>query len=115
TLQGDRLRLEQALINLLRNAIQAAPSGRVRLDWHTTEPGWLVFTVEDDGPGIDEADQRRLLEPIFTTKSSGTGLGLAVVDAVVSEHGGRIDVGDSEWGGAKFSLHLPINPPDQSA
>ena len=115
TLQGDRLRLEQALINLLRNAIQAAPGGRVRLDWHETGPGWLVFTVEDDGPGIDEADQRRLLEPFFTTKSSGTGLGLAVVDAVVSEHGGRIDVGDSEWGGAKFSLHLPINPPDQSA
>ena len=114
-LHGDRLRLEQALINLLRNAIQAAPGGRVRLDWHTTEPGWLVFTVEDDGPGIDEVDQRRLLEPFFTTKSSGTGLGLAVVDAVVSEHGGRIDVGDSEWGGAKFSLHLPINPPDQSA
>ena len=110
-LHGDRLRLEQALINLLRNAIQAAPGGRVRLDWRTTEPGWLAFTVEDDGPGIDEADQSRLLEPFFTTKSSGTGLGLAVVDAVVSEHGGRIAVGDSEWGGAKFSLHLPINQP----
>lgn len=115
SLQGDRLRLEQALINLLRNAIQATPGGRVRLDWQVTDPGWLVFTVEDDGPGIDEGDQRRLLEPFFTTKSTGTGLGLAVVDAVVSEHGGRIAVGHSEWGGASFRLHLPLNPHNQGA
>ncbi len=115
SLQGDRLRLEQALINLLRNAIQATPGGRVRLDWQATDPGWLVFMVEDDGPGLDEGDQRRLLEPFFTTKSTGTGLGLAVVDAVVSEHGGRIAVGHSEWGGASFRLHLPLNPHSQGA
>lgn len=107
-LRGDRLRLEQALINLLRNAIQAAPGGQVRLGWQAVIPGWLTFTVEDDGPGIDETDQRRLLEPFYTTRIGGIGLGLAVVNAVVSEHGGRIEVGRSELGGARFALHLPL-------
>lgn len=110
SLTGNRLRLEQALINLMRNAIQATPGGQVRLNWQTHTPDWLIFTVEDDGPGIDEVDQRRLLEPFYTTKITGTGLGLAVVDAVVSEHGGRIEVDRSEWGGARFSLYLPLTP-----
>lgn len=105
--QGDRLRLEQALINLLRNAIQARPANEVRVNWYASQPGWLVFTVEDNGPGIAAGDIEHLLEPFFTTKAIGTGLGLAVVDAVATEHGGRVEVGHSELGGAMFSLHLP--------
>jgi len=108
---GNRLRLEQAVINLLRNAIQAtSTAGDVRLTWHTEVEGWLALTIEDDGPGIDEQHLPHLLEPFFTTKAVGvgTGLGLAVVNAVMSEHGGRIDIGRSDLGGALFRLWLPL-------
>jgi signal transduction histidine kinase len=108
---ADRLRLEQALINLLRNAIQAAPGGQVLLTWDNTAPCWLRIRVEDNGPGVAAEHRAHLLEPFFTTKSvgQGTGLGLAVVNAVVNEHGGRIDMSNSALGGACFELHLPLS------
>ncbi len=118
TLSADRLRLEQALINLLRNALQANPGGRVHLGWNHTAPGWLTLSVEDDGPGVPPDIQPRLLEPFFTTKAvgAGTGLGLAVVDAVVHEHQGRIEIGHSDrFGGAAFTIHLPLPEPGQTA
>ncbi|MDQ2076590.1 ATP-binding protein [Marinimicrobium sp. ABcell2] len=107
---GDRLRLEQALINLLRNAIQATPSGTVRLNWHCDDQENLVLCVEDDGPGIEEKVRSRLLEPFVTTKpvGVGTGLGLAVVNAVVAEHGGQIHIDQSPLGGARFQITLPL-------
>ncbi|WP_027330468.1 sensor histidine kinase [Marinimicrobium agarilyticum] len=115
-INADRLRLEQALINLLRNGIQATPGGRVRLSWHcTADQAHLI--VEDDGPGIDESIRSQLLEPFVTTKpvGVGTGLGLAVVNAVITEHGGRIDIGTSELGGARFDLDLPLNRSEPGA
>jgi signal transduction histidine kinase len=114
-LHGDRLRLEQALVNLLRNAIQAAPGGRVRLG-ASAAGGRVHLTVEDDGPGVDAATRQRLFEPFFTTKPSGhgTGLGLAVVEAVVDEHGGRVTVESSELGGALFRLSFPEPPGEQT-
>jgi len=107
-LEGDRLRLEQALINLLRNAVQANPGGRVRLSWRCS-PEQVELCVEDQGPGIDPSVEAQLLEPFVTTKppGAGTGLGLAVVNAVVTEHGGRIIIGRSDLGGARFQLTLP--------
>lgn len=109
-LPADRLRLEQALINLLRNAVQATPGGQVRLTWNGSPDG-VLLTVEDNGPGIDAKVRNQLLEPFVTTKpvGVGTGLGLAVVNAVVTEHQGQIDVGESELGGARFQLFLPFN------
>lgn len=114
-LHGDRLRLEQALVNLLRNAVQAAPGGRVRLG-ASTGGDRIQLTVEDDGPGVDAATRQRLFEPFFTTKPSGhgTGLGLAVVEAVVDEHGGRVTVESSELGGALFRLSFPEPPGEQT-
>lgn len=107
-LEGDRLRLEQALINLLRNAVQANPGGRVRLSWRCS-PEQMELCVEDQGPGIDPSVEAQLLEPFVTTKppGAGTGLGLAVVNAVVTEHGGRITIGRSDLGGARFLLTMP--------
>jgi signal transduction histidine kinase len=95
-------------VNLLRNAIQAAPGGRVRLSWECRDEA-LVFAVEDDGPGIDEAIRPRLFEPFFTTKSvgSGTGLGLAVVHGIVKDHRGRVRVGRASLGGARVEVFLP--------
>ncbi|MFW5870960.1 MAG: ATP-binding protein [Verrucomicrobiota bacterium] len=111
---ADPIRVEQVLVNLLRNAIQAGPRvSSVRLGWQARD-GRVVFTVDDNGPGISEDIRSRLFEPFFTTKNvgSGTGLGLAVVHGIVKEHGGAIEVGDSELGGARITVSFPMNRKD---
>ncbi len=114
----DAMRIEQALGNLLRNAVQAAAS-HVRLSWNR-EADHIVFAVEDDGPGIDSEQQKHLFEPFYTTKpvGEGTGLGLAVVHAAVSDHQGSIDIDRSpDLGGARFRIVLSalIRSNDQEA
>lgn len=108
-LEGDPVRLEQALTNLLRNALQASPEGAVVLDWQV-RGRWLELGVDDAGPGIDTGVRSRLFEPFVTTKpvGRGTGLGLSIVHAVALEHGGRVTVDDSPGGGARFTLTLPL-------
>ena len=100
--------IERALTNLMRNAMEAAPDGRVEVSWFETKSG-VGFAVDDDGPGVQESNRDRLFEPFFTTKETGegTGLGLAVVHGIVEEHGGNIDVGTSRWGGARLTIILP--------
>ncbi|MCP1726357.1 signal transduction histidine kinase [Natronospira proteinivora] len=109
TLEVDRIRIEQVLVNLLRNGIQAEGVSRLKVQWQAEDEG-VCFTVEDDGRGIDPEDMPRLFEPFFTTKSvgEGTGLGLAVVHGIVNEHHGWIRAEDSELGGACFRLCLPV-------
>jgi signal transduction histidine kinase len=104
----DIMRVQQALINLLRNAIQCASGGDVCLVWRQDDQG-VLFCVEDNGPGVAPQNRSKILEPFFTTKpvGEGTGLGLSVVYAVAEEHGGNIDVGESEMGGASFRLLIP--------
>lgn len=113
TLVADPARLEQALGNLVENAIQAARRW-VRVEWRRidTEPRSLVeISVLDDGPGIAEEHADHLFEPFFTTKPTGqgTGLGLAVAHAAVEAHGGDLRL-DREWRpGARFVITLPLN------
>jgi signal transduction histidine kinase len=104
----DTMRIQQALINLLRNAVQCRPSGRVRCSWGTNEEG-VFFGVDDDGPGVPPEIRSKIFEPFFTTKSvvEGTGLGLSVAHTVAEEHGGTIEVGESRMGGASFLLLIP--------
>jgi nitrogen fixation/metabolism regulation signal transduction histidine kinase len=112
----DRQMLRRVLINLVRNAVQAvrgAPGrsgpirGHVRVS-ATADGEGTALLVEDDGPGIPVERRSRVFDPYFTTKSDGTGLGLAIVKKVVVEHGGSIDVGQSErLGGALFRVRLP--------
>ena len=108
--------MERVLVNLLRNALEAAPDGPVRIRWREIDDE-VGFWVEDGGSGIDAEVQPRLFEPFFTTKAvgEGTGLGLAVVHSVVEEHGGRIEVGDSALGGACFRVTLPQTPGPEAA
>jgi len=100
---ADPHALEQVAYNLLRNAIHAA-RGVVRV---RTGPEGLV--VEDDGPGVAPEHLQRLFEPFFTTKApgEGTGLGLAVVHGIVTEHGGRITAENLPGAGARFVVSIP--------
>lgn len=107
-LLGDSLSLEQALINLLRNACQACPEGPVKIHWSVDEHIHII--IEDAGPGIDPVIKQQLFEPFVTTKNpgQGSGLGLAIVKRIVEEHQGWIDVKQSQLGGARFELIFPI-------
>jgi two-component system NtrC family sensor kinase len=101
-------RVRQVLFNLVKNAAEAAGSGgrvEVRIEGHAD--GGASVAVSDSGPGVKPEDRPRLFEPFFTTKASGTGLGLAVSQAIAHAHGGRIEADAGPLGGARFTLHLP--------
>ncbi|MDO5642426.1 MAG: ATP-binding protein [Paracoccus sp. (in: a-proteobacteria)] len=110
----DRIRLEQVLINLLRNAIDATKSTRdARIDIGIEAGTQAVVTVRDNGPGVSDLD--KLFEPFFTTKKpgEGTGLGLAISSGIVADFGGRLTAHNAEEGaGAVFVLALPLYDPD---
>ena len=99
----DDGQLKQALLNLLINAAEAINgNGIIRLGAESS-PG-ITIRVEDSGPGLPPEVQKQLFNPFFTTKENGTGLGLATMHAIVSAHGGKIEVGRSSLGGAAFTL-----------
>ncbi len=103
--------LKRAIINLVKNAIQALTGAgqkeaRVQIRLFASDD-WWVLDVSDNGPGIPEEMRTRVFEPYVTTKDSGTGLGLAITKKIVVEHGGTISVGSSEYGGARMRLRLP--------
>ncbi len=105
---ADPIRLEQALVNLLRNAIQSSERVQVQLSWASEEDA-IIFRVADSGPGVPPDLQSRLFEPFFTTKQvgAGTGLGLAVVHGIMQDHGGSVTLESSSLGGACFALRIP--------
>ena len=99
----DDGQLKQALLNLLINAAEAINgNGIIRLGAESS-PG-ITIRVEDSGPGLPPEVQKQLFNPFYTTKENGTGLGLATMHAIVSAHGGRIEVSRSSLGGAAFTL-----------
>ena len=104
---GDAGQLNQAVLNLVLNALDAAPQeGKVRLSLRV-ERGEVVIEVEDSGGGIPRELRQRIFEPFFSTKATGTGLGLAIVHSTVTQHGGTLGVDPSPLGGARFWLRLP--------
>jgi signal transduction histidine kinase len=114
---GDEERIQQVLVNLCLNALEAvAPGGLVRvtcrlgpsdLEAPLDAPRTVEILVDDDGPGVSEPTRERIFEPFFTTKAKGSGLGLSIVHAIVAQHGGTIHVAESQEGGARFVLRLP--------
>lgn len=107
--QADFRQIEQALTNLIVNAIQAMPKGG-RLDVRAfRESGAVVIEVDDEGEGMPEDVRAKVFDPFFTTKldGHGTGLGLHVARGIVEEHGGTIRVGPERERGTKFTLRLP--------
>ncbi|GMU00360.1 hypothetical protein KH5H1_44800 [Corallococcus caeni] len=109
-------RLRQVLLNLVKNAAEAAgEGGRVEVRIAADADGASRVAVSDSGPGMSSEARARLFEPFFTTKPSGTGLGLAVSQAIAEAHGGRIDVDAGPLGGARFTLSLPAPSREQEA
>ena len=106
---GDRMRIEQVLVNLLRNALDATKSERApKVEIILSVGETATLTVRDNGPGIEDLD--RLFEPFYTTKQpgDGTGLGLAISSGIVSDLGGRLTARNGQAGGAVFEIQLPI-------
>lgn len=111
--RGDRIQLQQVLVNLLINAGQAMsdrPGSRtITLRAGTTDGETLAITVQDSGPGILPDDLPRLFDPFFTTKDGGMGMGLAICRTTVEAHGGRLSVASTPGSGATFHLTLPFS------
>jgi signal transduction histidine kinase len=121
--RGDRTRLEQALQNLVANAIRHTPQGgRVTVSAGKTGDE-IELSVEDTGPGIAPEHLSRIFDRFYkadesrtgTEVPSGSGLGLSIVQAIVSRHGGRVSAGNLESGGARFVIHLPAAGPDPTS
>jgi signal transduction histidine kinase len=111
----DRSQLQQAIMNLVLNAVDAMPSGGT-LTLSTRRDGdYVEISVADTGLGIAREHWGKLFTPFYTTKVTGTGLGLAIVSQVVENHGGAVRF-DSEAGrGTTFHIRLPLIPPSLSA
>lgn len=111
----DPIRIEQVLLNLFNNAIEAMPGGGVltvstTLKTDQTDEDWLVIRVRDTGTGIEEEHLAQLFDPFFTTKEvgEGTGLGLSVSYGLIHEHRGRIEVSSQPGKGSEFQIYLPL-------
>jgi two-component system C4-dicarboxylate transport sensor histidine kinase DctB len=105
---GDRLRLEQVIINLLRNALDATKGVTApAIDIILAAGDTVRLTVRDNGPGIEDLD--KLFEPFYTTKAAGdgVGLGLAISSGIVGDLGGRLTARNAPDGGAVFEIVLP--------
>lgn len=116
-LWGDRLRLTQALSNLVANAVKFTPSGGfIRIELEQSEPSAVTVRISDNGVGIPEQIQDKIFDRFFQADSSaarrfgGVGLGLAITREIVAHHGGRISVRSQSGRGASFTLVLPTQP-----
>jgi PAS domain S-box-containing protein len=115
----DPSQIEDAVLNLIINAIQASPEGglvKVRIT-KGQHQGFdeledeVSIEVTDNGPGISSEDLARIFNPFFTTRKEGTGLGLPAVRRIARAHGGRVEVDSTPGEGSSFTIHLPTEPP----
>ncbi|HEX8310833.1 MAG TPA: ATP-binding protein [Chthoniobacteraceae bacterium] len=107
-LELDRTQIKQAFYNVIKNAFQAMKTGgilRIRTD---LEDQFAAVSFTDTGGGITAEDMSKIFEPYFTTKASGSGLGLLIVRRIVREHGGEIDLASDEGHGLTLTIRLPL-------
>lgn len=111
--EHDPSQIQQVLLNLLLNSIQAidasaAREGRIEVHVEPKD-GYVAVTVSDNGRGITQEHLASIFRPFFTTKGQGTGLGLSLAHRIVEEHGGRIEVASQPGRGTRFTVWLPLN------
>jgi C4-dicarboxylate-specific signal transduction histidine kinase len=113
--QGDRIHLQQVLLNLLLNAMDALTDGVpsqpcIQVSVHQPNSGIIEVRISDNGLGIPDAALARLFEPFFTTKATGMGMGLAVSQTIIAAHQGKLWAENRPEGGACFCFTLPVAP-----
>ncbi len=114
--RGDRVQLQQVILNLLHNAMEAMsdstePLRRIVISGRQTERQQVLITVQDSGPGLRPGTDDSIFEPFYTTKSSGMGMGLSIVRSILEAHGGAIRASNGSDRGAVFEFFLPAGPP----
>jgi signal transduction histidine kinase len=112
-IHASRAQIQQVLINLLLNAIEALAGvsdrpRRIVLESVPAGPALVELRVRDNGPGIAAADRERIFDALYSTKPHGTGVGLSISRAIVEAHGGRIECTAAEPHGALFRVVLPV-------
>lgn len=117
---GDRVQLQQVILNLMRNASDAMTDvedrpRRLVIRTERDVPDRVRLTVEDVGTGLDPAAADRLFDAFYTTKSDGMGIGLAVSRTIIERHGGRLWAASNEGPGATFAFSIPCKPADAFA
>ena len=118
TVDGDRVQLEQVILNLMMNGIESMASvdrqpKQILIRSALPNPGELLVSVADTGPGIDAEHANRLFAPFFTTKPQGIGMGLPICRSIIEAHDGRLWAENNESGGAVFHFMLPIKAPSE--
>jgi signal transduction histidine kinase len=111
TVQGDKVQLQQVILNLVMNAIESMDSVQPRVLKVRTDqanPGLVRVSIEDTGIGIDPPNLDQIFKPLFTTKSTGMGMGLSICRSIIESHGGRIGVSPAVNRGSIFQFELPI-------
>ena len=111
-IEGDRVQLQQVLLNLILNAVEAMSgldegARQLRISTKTDSSNGVLVTVRDTGPGLDPKTLDRLFEAFYTTKPEGMGMGLAICRSIIEAHGGRLWAAANEPRGAVFQFTLP--------
>ena len=109
--RSDPILIEQAVLNLIVNAAEAIKNIKERKRIEVTssiEDNRIVVGVSDSGQGVPVNLKDKIFSPFYTTKSEGTGIGLNIARRIITDHGGSLNIGTSQWGGAKFVIEIPI-------
>jgi signal transduction histidine kinase len=112
SVDGDRVQLQQVILNLIMNAAEAmsdlgAETRELLISTQTEAAGGVLVAVRDSGPGLDLASADRVFEAFYTTKSAGLGMGLAICRSIIEAHGGRLWASANQPRGAVFQFSLP--------
>jgi two-component system sensor kinase FixL len=114
---ADKVQIQQVLLNLIRNAIEAMEGGDRReltISTDESDNNLVLVRVSDTGPGISPSLAERLFNPFVTTKKTGMGVGLSICRTIIDAHGGRIWIEETPGGGATFAFTLPAGAPDEA-
>ena len=108
-LRLDKDQIKQAFFNIIKNALQAMPEGGLLRITAAASDRYMAISFRDNGSGITPENISHIFEPYYTTKSDGSGIGLMIVQRIIQDHGGRMDVNSEPGVGTTFTVFLPLN------